>query len=112
VDIGIIQIIVFVVLIISGSMCYIIVTESRTPNYARVIMFMGRKGEMFLNLLIIIALPLFLGSAIYLGFTAWILCAIGLPLNFIINRYISPIVQKLVILPIYVIFDLLNRGEK
>ena len=111
-DIGIAQIIVFVVLLVSGSMGYIVITESRTLNYKRIITFMGRKGEMFLNVLIIITLPLFIGSAIYLGFKAWILCAIGVPLNFIINRYISPFVLKLVILPVYAIFSLLYRGDE
>lgn len=112
VNIGIAGIVVFVVLLISGSMGYIVITESLTPGYERIIMFMGRKGEVFLNVLIIITLPLFVGSAIYLGFKAWILCAIGVPLNFIINRYISPLVLKLVILPVYAIFSLLYRGEE
>lgn len=111
-DINAVDIVVLIILLISGSMGYIVVSESRRISWQRRIMFMGRKGEMFLNVLIVVTLPLFIGSAIYLGLTAWILCAIGVPLNFLLNRFLSPFVLKLLILPMYVIFSLFYREQE
>ena len=74
---------------------------------------MGRKGRWFLSLLMAVTLPLFVGSAIYLGFTAWILCAGGAPLTLIfLGRFLSPIVYWSVIPALYEVFEFFYRSEE
>jgi hypothetical protein len=111
-DISTIDIIVFSVLLVSGSIGYIVALESSRPRWDGIILFMGKKGRGFLIFLMIVTLPIFLASAIYLGFSAWILCVTGIVLNFIINRSISPYVLRFVIGPIYGIYSIFYRENE
>jgi hypothetical protein len=111
-DISVIDVIVFIILIIFGSLGYIVAIESNRPRWDGIILFMGIKGRRFLILLQIITLPIFLACAIYLGFSAWILCAIGVPLNYIMNRFLSQFVLRFIVMPTYWVFSLFYRGEE
>ena len=112
-DIGVPQIIATIALVVSGSIGYIIGIESQRPRYLGPAMFMGRKGRLFLALLIAVTLPLFIGSAIYLGFTSWILCAVGVPLTLLfLGRFLSPIALRWVIYPAYKVFEFFYRGKE
>lgn len=110
-DINAVDIVVLIILLISGSVGYIATMENSRRPYERIVIFQGAKGRLFLSLLGIGTLLVLIGSAIYLGFSAWLLCAIGVPLNFIINRYLSPFTLWLIV-PLYSIYSLLYRGEE
>ena len=111
-NIGITQILVTVILVIFGSVGFILANESRRDRAFGPVMFMGRKGRTFLTLLGIITLPVFIGSAIYLGFTAWVLCVTGVPLTLIVfGRLLSPIVYRWVVYPLYKVYSLFYREK-
>jgi len=106
-EIGMYQAIATVVLVVSGSSAYIATSEDQRPRWQGLMMFMGRRGNRFLTLLMIGSLLVFLAAAIYLVFTAWILCVVGVPITIILlGPLLSPIVLRFVVYPTYKIYEL------
>lgn len=112
-DVGPYQVIAAVVLVVSGSIGYIVACESGRPRYKGLLMFMGAKGQRFLNMLMVGVLLGFIAAATYLLFTAWILCAIGVPVTVILlGPLLSPIVLRVVVYPLYKLYEMLSSDNE
>ncbi|MBA7620289.1 hypothetical protein ES703_27635 [subsurface metagenome] len=101
-----------IILIISDCIAYVAISEAGRERWEGIVMFMGRKGRRFLDLLLIVGPLLFIASAIYIGLKAWIVCAIAVPLVLIFGPRFSSLVLRYVIYPIYKIYGLFFRSDE
>ncbi len=101
-----------IILIISDCIAYIAISEAGRKRWEGIIMFMGRKGRRFLDLLLFGGPLIFIASAIYIGLKSWVVCAIAVPLVLIFGPHFSPLVLRYIIYPIYKIYELFFRSDE
>lgn len=111
-EIDIWQIVALIVLVVSGSVGYIVANEQQKSRVLGPPIFIGKKGQLYLLLLGVPALLLFIGSAIYLGVTSRVLCAIAVAATlFVLCWLLSPIVWRVVVVPLVSLFELFSQKK-